>query len=147
MPVVLSRLRRTTAFAIALLSLAIATACGGDSSTNPNSDAIEGTYALKSVNGSPLPFTAQSGTDSFTLTKDVLTVASNGSWTESISYTETVNGQTSTGTDADGGSWSRVGSSVNFYSNVTNGTAYSGTYNNGSLSLSSGGFLQVFVRQ
>jgi len=139
--------RRSYILTASSLLLSFAMACGGDNSTNPNSDAVEGTYALKSVNGSPLPFTIQSGTNSITLTKDILTVASNGSWTESISYTETINGQTGTGTDADGGTWSRAGSSVAFYSTVTNGTAYSGTYNNSTLTLGAGGVTQVFVRQ
>jgi len=129
------------------LLLSLAMACGGDKSTNPNSDAVEGTYSLKSVNGSPLPFTIQSGTNSIMLTKDVLTVAGNGSWTESINYTETINGQMNTGTDADGGTWTRAGSSVSLYSTVTNGTAYTGIYNNGTLTMSAGGFTQLFVRQ
>jgi hypothetical protein len=146
MRIALPHLRRSAALVAASLSLVLVAGCGGDSSTNPNNDAIEGTYSLKSINGLPLPFTIQSGTTSITLTKDVLTVASNGSWTESISYSQTVNGQTSTGTDDDGGSWTRAGSSVNFFSNVTNTTAYAGTYSNGTLNFTDAGFTQVFQR-
>lgn len=53
----------------------------------------------------------------------------------------------STAADADDGSWARAGSSVSFYSHVTNGTAYTGTYNNGTLTLGSGGVTGLFVRQ
>ena len=127
-------------------TLCVLAACGSDSGTNPNNAAIDGTYTLQTVNGSPLPFTIQSGANSLTLTKDVLTVGSNGSWTESIDYTETFNGQTSSGTDADGGSWTRAGSSVTFYSNVTSGNAYTGTFSNDMLTLGAGGFVQVFTR-
>ena len=131
-------------FAATLCALA---ACGGDSGTNPNNAAIDGTYSLHSVNGSPLPFTFQSGTNSLTVTRDVLTVGSNGSWTESANYSQTVNGQTSTGTIADGGTWTRAGNSVEFDSQVSGDVAYSGTFSNGTLTLNDGsGFVQVFNR-
>ena len=128
-----------------VLALAMAVACGGDKSTNPNSDSIEGTYSLRTVNGSPLPFTFQSGTTSVTLTSDVITVAGNGSWTESIGYRQTANGQTTTGTDTDGGSWVRAGSSVTLNSSFGTG-GYAGTYGNGSLTFSDAGFVEVFSR-
>lgn len=132
---------------LAVLAFTTFAACGGDSIANPNSDSIEGTFSLRTVNGSPLPYTFQSGTNSFTLTSDVLTVASNGSWTESIAYRQTINGQTSTGTDADGGSWTRAGGSVNFRSSVSGSTAYNGTYSANTLTLDDGGgAVQVFKK-
>lgn len=69
-PITLPYLRRTIALIVSSLLLCLAAACGGDSSTNPNSDAAEGTYSLKSANDALLPFTLQSGTNSLTLTKD-----------------------------------------------------------------------------
>jgi hypothetical protein len=146
MRITLPHLRRSAFVVTASLALALAAACGGDSGTNPNSDAIEGTYSLKTVDGSPLPYKVQIGTDQVTLTKDVLTVASNGSWTESLSYTQTVNGQTSTGTEGDGGTWTRAGSSVSFYSTVYDEASYTGTYSNRTLTVTYGGSVMVFVR-
>ena len=128
------------------LALAALGACGSDASTSPNSDAIEGTYSLRTVNGSALPFTIQSGPNSVTLTTDVITIASNGAWTESIVYRQTINGDTTNGTDADGGTWVRAGSSVTLQSSVNGGTAYSGAYSNGSLTFSDGGVVVVFSR-
>jgi hypothetical protein len=128
-----------------MLALATLAACGGDKATNPNSDAIEGTYSLKTINGSPLPFTIQSGTTSYVLKTDVITIASNGSWTESITYTETFNGQSSNGTDTDGGTWIRAGNAVSLNSNFDTG-GWAMTYNNGSLTVNESGLVAVFTR-
>ena len=129
---------------LAILALATLAACS-DSSTNPNSDAIEGTYSLRTINGSPLPFIFQDGTSSITLKTDVITIASNGSWTEQLTYTETSNGQSSNGTGGDGGTWVRAGNAVNLNSNLgTSGWAF--TYNNGSLTANQSGFVVVFAR-
>lgn len=138
---------RGTRRLVLLLALATASACGSDSSTSPTTDAIEGTYSLRTVNGSPLPFTVvQSGTNSFVLTSDVITIASNGSWTESIQYRETVNGQTTNGTDADGGTWVRSGGNVSLKSNLSGDIAYSGAFSGGSLTFNASGFVAVFSR-
>ena len=73
---------------IAVFMLIAIGACGGssDATTNPNSDDITGTYAIKTVNGNPLPFTIQSGTTTLVLVSDAITVASNGTWSESYTY-------------------------------------------------------------
>lgn len=130
---------------VALIAFSSLVACGSDSSTNPNSDSIEGVYSLRTVNGSALPFTVQSGTTSVTLTSDVITIASNGSWTEAVAYTQTVNGQTSNGTGADGGTWIRAGSSVTLNS-TAGSTGYAGTFSNGSMTFNDSGFIEVFSR-
>ena len=131
---------------VLLLTLATLGACGSDSSTSPTADGIEGTYSLRTVNGLTLPFTIQSGPNSLTLESDVITIAGNGSWTESIAYRQTINGQTSNGTEADGGAWVRAGTSVTLQSSVNGGTAYSGSYGNGSLTFNDGGVVVVFSR-
>ena len=129
------------------MALATLVSCKADSSTNPNSVAIDGAYSLKSVNNSPLPFTIQSGTNSITLTSDNLTLGTNGSWTENGAYRQTNNGQTSTGTFADGGTWIRAGSSVTLNSSTSGATGYSGTItNNSGLSLSDGTYTYLFSK-
>jgi hypothetical protein len=57
-----------------------------------------------------------------------------------------VNGQTSTGTEGDGGTWTRAGSSVSFYSTVYDEASYTGTYSNRTLTVTYGGSVMVFVR-
>lgn len=131
---------------LAVMALAALVGCKGDSSTNPNSVAIDGAYSLKSVNNSPLPFVVQSGTNTFTLTSDNLTVGTNGSWSENGAYRQTVNGQSSTGTFSDGGTWIRAGSSVTLNSSNTGTASYSGTIISNGLSLSDGTFAYIFAK-
>lgn len=129
---------------VALLALVTLGACGSDSGTGVSSTNIEGTYSLRTVNGSPLPYTVQSGNNGVTLTSDVITIAGNGTWTEAILYRQTVNGVTTNGTEADGGTWMRAGNDVTLDSNFSQGTAYSGTFSNGTLTFDDVGFVVVF---
>ena len=138
------RLRRAAMLACAPLVLVLA--CG-DSGTNPSTADISGTYTLQTIGGSPLPYTVQSGTTTVTLTSDVITVGSDGSWAEAEDFTLVSNGQTSTTSDSDGGTWTRSGTAVTFSSQTTGGTAYTGTYTNDTLTLDNGdGTPQVFHR-
>ena len=138
------RLRR--AAVLACIPLALTLACN-DSSTNPETADISGTYSLQSIAGSPLPYTLQDGTNSLTITNDVLTVASDGTWSEAESYSQVVSGQTSTGTVSDGGTWSRSGTDVNFASATDGSLVYVGTYSQNTLTLDNGdGAAQVFRR-
>jgi hypothetical protein len=99
--------------ALAVLALVALVACGGgDKATNPASDSIAGVYSLRSVNGSPLPYTFQAGEDSYTLTSDVITIANGGTWSETFVFQQTVNGTISEQTGSDSGVWSRAGTSV-----------------------------------
>ncbi len=125
--------------------LAFLIACGGDS-TSPNSDDISGNYTLRTVNGSALPFSIQSGTTTLTVLSDALTVGSNGTWSEVTSYRQTVNGQTTTGTGTDGGTWVRAGSQVSLHSSAGSAGDYNGTYSSGTLTLTNAGLVNVFSR-
>jgi hypothetical protein len=141
------QLRRSSAMIAAVLTLASAVACGGDGGTDPGSDAIEGTYSLKTHGGVPLPITIGDGTTTYTLASDVITIVRDGSWSEAFTQTATTNGQTTSSTDVQGGTWARAGSSVTLYSSVANDTAHAGTYRNGTLTFSDLGIVSVFVRQ
>jgi len=124
-------------------------ACGSDSSTgpsSPNSASIAGTYQLKTVSGSPLPFTYQSGTTKVVVTSDVLVVAEGGTWSETGAYTATVNGQTSNQVISDGGTWTRAGSAVSFYSSQQGATSYAGTFNGSGFSLADDLFTYTFAK-
>jgi hypothetical protein len=57
-------------------------ACGSQDATSP-STSVSGDYALRTVNGSPLPYTFSDGT---TLTSDVLTLRSDGTFSESAQF-------------------------------------------------------------
>jgi hypothetical protein len=128
----------------AALALATLAACGSDSSVNPNNDAVEGVYSLRTVNGQPLPFTVQGNGITIVLTSDVMTVAKDGSWTETVAYRQTVDGQTTNEADADAGSWTRVGDTMTFTSSA-NGN-FQGSYANGTVTFNDPGFVAVFKR-
>ena len=113
--------------------LALSLACGGDGGTNPASDSIDGTYTLRTINGSTLPFTFSNGASSVVILGDIVTVATNGTWSESTSYRQTINGQTTTGTWADGGSWIRAGQAVTLTSNLQG--SFHGTFSGSGLDL------------
>ena len=121
-------------------------ACGGDDTviTGASGD-ISGSYSLQTVNSSPLPYTIQSGANSATLLSDSLVVGSNGTWTESSSYTQTVNGQTTSGIGSDGGTWVQDGANVTFA--AISGCNYAGTFSSGTITVSDcNGLLSVFTR-
>jgi hypothetical protein len=113
----------------AALAALILCACGGSDSqpASPASASIAGTYHLVSINGSALPFTAQSGTTTVIVTSDVLTVADGGTWTESGAYSQTVNGATTNQVMSDGGAWSRLGTTVSF-ANANKIITYAGQF-------------------
>ena len=128
----------------AVLALATLAACGSDSSINPNNDAVEGVYSLRTVNGQPLPYTVQQNGTTIVLTSDVLTVSNDGSWNETIAYRLSQNGQTTNEADADAGSWSRSGDIMTFTSTAVGN--FSGTYSKGTVTFDDPGFVAVFKR-
>jgi hypothetical protein len=131
---------------IALLALVATAACSSDSPTNPASASIAGTYTMTAIDGSPLPFTFQSGTSTVVLLSDVMTVADGGTWSETGTFRVTQNGSTSTQTFVDGGTWSRAGTGVSFYSDALAADSYIGTFTGTSFNLADDTFTYVFVR-
>jgi hypothetical protein len=128
----------------AALALAAVAACGSDTSTNPNNDAVEGSYSLHTVNGQPLPYTVQGNGVTIVLTSDVLTVSEDGSWKETITYRQTSDGVTTNEADADAGSWTRVANTITFESSAVG--VFEGTYAKGTVTFDDPGFLAVFKR-
>jgi hypothetical protein len=118
--------------------------CGSDSPTSPASASIAGTYRMRTINGSPLPFTIQSGTTVVVITGDVITVADGGTWSEQGAFTRTSGGQTTNQVISDGGTWARVGANVALYSNSTNG--YAGSFTGSGFTFADATFTYVFSR-
>ena len=78
-------------------------ACSGISFDNQN--AVEGTYTLRSVQGEPLPLALDDRPVPFTVTSGVLTLASNGDWSEVLTGSTTENGQAVPKQLTEGGRW------------------------------------------
>src|SRR6185503_18170796 len=76
---------------LVLFASLLVAACGGISFENQN--AAEGTYTLRSVQGQSLPLALDDRPVPFTVTSGVLTLASNGDWSEVLTGTTTENGQ------------------------------------------------------
>ena len=133
------------AVALCAATICIA-ACGGDSPTSPASASLAGTYQLKTIDGSPLPFTYQSGVNKVVITSDAITVADGGTWTETGHFTMTYNGQTTDQVISDGGTWTRAGTGVSFYSAQPGTVTYSGTFTGSGFSVSDAAFSYTFGR-
>lgn len=127
---------------ISLVALGLAAACGGDGVTDPFD--VAGVYPLETVDGNRLPYTVSDASGSATLLSDVLTVRADGTWVEQYTIRVTANGQTSTQSDSDAGTYSRTGSEYTFTSNGE--VFYTGTHSGRSFTLTDGGSTWVFSR-
>ena len=85
---------RTKLFStLAAIVFAVA-ACGGDAGTGPAAVSIAGTYALKTVNSSPLPYTMpDDGTGKVEILADSYTLTGDGKYTGATQFRLTPPGQ------------------------------------------------------
>jgi hypothetical protein len=119
---------------LVLAMAATLAACNNDV-TAPSSGTIVGTYALRSVNGIPLPYTFSNGA---TLSQDVLTLNNDGSFQDISTFT---NGQTSTET----GFYTNINGAVQFTDNA--GFSFQGSVSGDVLTELVSGYTQAFQRQ
>jgi hypothetical protein len=132
---------RRTLFIFALTALA---ACSGDSSTDPNAS-VAGTYTLRTVNGSPLPYIIlQSGANKYEITDDAISLTDGGTWTEIGHDRTTTNGQVTTSSITDAGTYTRNGTAITLNS-PTNGPI-SGSVSGGTLTLTDLGVAAVYAK-
>jgi hypothetical protein len=88
---------------VALFASVLLASCG--SISFENQDAVDGTYTLRSVQGLSLPLALDDRSVPFTVTSGVLTLASNGDWSEVLNGTTTENGQAVPNQVTEGGRW------------------------------------------
>jgi hypothetical protein len=102
-------------FLIVFLAAATA-ACWSDKVTG--SSTVFGTYTLRSVNGSSLPFTISgSGTNKSEIVADTIWLYEGFTFAESSYYRNTVNGTVTNQKVTDSGSFGLLGNSASFFSN------------------------------
>ncbi len=104
-------------------SLAFASACGSDSPTGPKN--VPGTYVLRTVGDSPLPFTVPEGRDHVIVINSV-TATLNDNNTYAVAGTGTEDGNASTVIN-DAGTYSQSGSTLHFTSTTLGGATYIAT--------------------
>lgn len=133
-----------------VLAFALVAACGGDKSTAPPPVdlSLVGTYTLRTVNGSNLPFVfLQSGQTSYSVLEDRITIADGGTWSESGTSRTTINGVSANDVYADNGTWIRSGNGLVLVSSVYRNNAYTGTFTASTLTVvDPDGFRYIFSR-
>lgn len=131
---------------LGVLCIALA-ACGSDKTTGPSEPSFVGTYSLKTLNGSPLPYIfLQSGQTSLAVTSMQMVIADGGSWSLTTGFQTTANGQTTTDTGTNSGTWLRTGDALALYSTVNDNTPFTGSFSSNRLTLSDGSYTYVFLR-
>ena len=119
--------------AIAALALGLA-ACTNTDVTSP-SGSVSGTYALRTINGSSLPFTFSDG---YTLMSEVLTLRSDGSYSNDSQYSDgSVNSEQ--------GYWSNLNNAITF--DPTNAAEYQGSLSGNVLTEIFSGETDTYQRQ
>jgi hypothetical protein len=131
----------------ALLAFVMLASCGSDGSapTAPVPQSIVGIWTLKTVNGAPLPFTiAQVGSDKTEATSDQLTVTATR-FTEVTQLRTTFNGQVTTSSETDTGTYVVSGANAAFKFD-SDGSAGVGTIGIATLTIVQAGITLVYVR-
>lgn len=126
-------MRRFTGLLV--LGLALVGACNSSDSTAPGGGTLTGSYSLKTVNGSTLPYNFPNG---LVLVSETLTLGADGSYTDLATYNS---GQQST----EFGSYSALNNSVTFHDQTDNIT-YSGSVSADVLTEISNGYTSVYQR-
>ncbi|MEO6211459.1 MAG: hypothetical protein ABIQ10_15235 [Gemmatimonadaceae bacterium] len=135
---------RRTAFARPLLAVALgltltfASACGSDSPTGPKN--VPGTYFLRTIDGTALPFTVPEQRDHVIVVNSV-TATLNGNNTYAVAGTGTEDGNAST-VITDAGTYTQSGSTLHFTSTTLGGATYSASAKTDSFTVTlPGGFV------
>ncbi len=138
---------RKLALAIGALAITFATACGGDSTTQPTPASFAGTWSLQTVNGAALPFlVATNGSDKLEITSDVFTVTSSGTFDEMATTRTTISGVATVDTLNDSGTYTLNGSAVTL-TFASDGSSIAGTLSGNSMTLTQAGYAFAYKKQ
>lgn len=141
----LTHFRRRNVFCTLALMVAAA-ACNSDVVTDPQAE-VTGTYALKTVNGSPLPYTVVDSEGSYIIVTDVMTLNDDKTWKESISYQLDQSTPIVAEPDWDRGTWTLAGDALRFQSTFyPSEPPYTATHSANTLTVTALGLLQVFQK-
>ena len=119
-------------------SLAFASACGSDSPTGPKD--VPGTYLLRTIDESPIPFSVPEGREHVIVVNSV-TATLNANNTYAVAGTGTEDGNASTVIN-DAGTYTQSGSTLHFTSTTLGGATYTASAKTDSFTVTlPGGFL------
>lgn len=131
-----------------LLSLTLAlalVACGDDSTSEPTTASVAGTWSLQSVNGAALPFIL-SASPKVELLSNVVNVAANGTWTSTTQTRTTIGTQATTASSTQSGTYTLSGSAVAIRS-TDGSTVQAGTVSGNTLTLAQSGLVFIYQKQ
>lgn len=111
---------------IGLFALPFILGCGVTDSTSPNGS-ILGTWDLRSINGTMLPFIVSSGTTTTTFSSSVLTISEDGTYSEVTTRTDEDFNSSGTRTITEMGTWTAVNGFITFTDQTDGGLQYTGS--------------------
>lgn len=120
----------------AILGLALALVAGCTTDATGPSVSLDGSYSLRTVNGFTLPYTFSSGV---TLTSDVLTLNSDGSYVDVSTYS---NAPSSTHT----GYFTSINGAAVTFTDLSSGLTYQGSLSGSVLTEILNGFTQAYLK-
>jgi hypothetical protein len=130
---------------LAMVSLLIA--CSSYDLTTPTQDRLTGKWDLTAVNGVSLPYVfARTGANKTEITQDVLTIAASNIFSEVTTAQDTQNGQTTTRTILDSGTYQFNSYAVTF-SFQSNGSVGSGTLTNRTMEVVTSGVKFTYKKE
>ena len=106
---------------------------------------MAGTYTLRTINGSPLPYTLfDFGGDKYEITAGAITLGAGGTWTQSGADRMTEGASVVTSTFTATGTYTLAGTVITL---VSPGTGIvSGSVDSGRMSLTQDGVIEVFTK-
>jgi hypothetical protein len=129
---------------LAGLIVAFSVACLGEGLTG--SSTITGDYTLRTVNGSPLPYTISgSGANRTEIVGEVITLYQGGTYARSRESRIVLNGQVTSENSAETGSYTLLGTSVTLVS-AANGQPTLASINANTMTIVKAGMTAVFTK-
>lgn len=134
-------------YLLAVLAFSSVVACGGsDAATTPLAPSAIGAWTLSTINGTALPFTLMaSGGNKSEAIGSTLTIVQGGSYTATFIVRNTTNGQQSTQSSSQAGTYVVNGTAISLRTN-SDGTVVSGSVSGNSLTLTEEGAVYLYVR-
>ena len=138
-------MRRLVAILLAFAVPMTVAACGMDGSPLVGPASVAGTYTLRTINGSPLPYALfQAGDDKYEITAGAITLAEGGTWSQSSAERMTEGSSVVTSTSTVTGTYSRTGTVITLVSPAA--APVTGSLDSGTLTLTQDGYLAVYTK-